>query len=80
MAGFGNGTSATLFADLNFPMDLFVDGIGNMHIADSNNHRILYWPVNSAEGRIVAGTGEPGSEVNQLFWPRTLTSNNRCCS
>jgi hypothetical protein len=76
VAGFSDDTSSTSFARLNNPYDFFVDGIGNMHIADSNNHRILYWPVNSAEGRIVAGTGEPGSEANQLFSPIALTSNN----
>lgn len=76
MAGFGNDTSPTSVASLRYPFDLSVDGFGNMHIADFNNHRILYWPVNSTEGRIVAGTGEFGSEANQLWFPTRLTSNN----
>jgi hypothetical protein len=75
VAGFRNSTSA----NLNNPFDLVVDDVGNMLIADSYNHRILYWPVNSAEGRMVAGTGIPGSGADQLRMPTTLTSNNRYC-
>lgn len=79
MAGFRNSTSAASSAYLNNPFDLVVDDAGNMLIADSYNHRILYWPVNSAEGHMVAGTGTPGSEADQLRLPTSLTSNNRYC-
>ena len=79
MAGFANGTpSASLFG-LHYPIDLLVDGIGNMHIVDYFNNRILYWPVNSAEGRIVAGTNESGSDANQLNLPRAIAGNDHLC-
>ena len=77
MAGFAEGTTSASLAGLRTPSDLFVDEIGNMHIADSSNSRILYWPINSREGRIVAGTGHYGSEANQLGWPTSFTSNDQ---
>ena len=77
MAGFHNETFSTSLARLSRPTDIFVDAIGNMHIVDSNNGRILYWPVNSLEGRIVVGTNESGSAANQLNWPTTMISNDQ---
>ncbi|CAF0850861.1 unnamed protein product [Adineta ricciae] len=68
VAGFTNETYSEPLATLYSPNDLFIDSIGNMHILDSLNYRILYWPNNSTEGRIVAGTGEPGSDADQLFY------------
>lgn len=66
MAGFANGTQSSSLSGLAYPTQLFVDAIGNMHIADWLQNRILYWPVNSAEGRIVIGTGYGGSKPNEL--------------
>ena len=77
MAGFADGTPSRSLAGLRAPNDLFVDDIGNMHIVDSSNSRILYWPMNSGEGSIVAGTGEYGSEANELNWPTYLTGSNQ---
>ena len=77
VAGFADGTQSKSLAGLHFPFDLFIDDIGNMHIVDVYNHRILYWPVNSVEGHIVAGTGEPGSKANQLYEPSYFTSNDQ---
>lgn len=79
MAGFANGTYSRSLHGLSYPSDLFVDDTGNMYIVDSWNSRILYWPVNSAEGRIVAGTNKSGWQANQLNSPVALTSNDQYC-
>ncbi|CAF3236640.1 unnamed protein product, partial [Rotaria sp. Silwood2] len=51
---------------LKSPNDMLIDTNGNLYIADSGNNRIVYWPVNATEGRVVAGTGVLGS-WNNLF-------------
>ena len=55
----GEGIAATT-ADLASPTGVFVDGSGNIFIADNLNHRLR--KVDSASGLIstVAGTGTPG--------------------
>ena len=79
VAGFSNTICSSLLASLCSPSDLFVDSIGDMYILDSSNYRILYWPANSTEGRVVAGTGEPGSDTNQLYYATCFASNAKCC-
>lgn len=79
VAGFNDGTVSTSLAGLFHPHDLLVDAVGNMHITDSLNNRILYWPKNSTEGWIVAGTDEFGSEANQLYSPTAFASNDQYC-
>ena len=69
VAGFTNGTASSSLSGLARPTQLFVDAVGNMHIVDLINNRILYWPMNSAEGHIVAGTGYAGSDPNELNAP-----------
>lgn len=54
VAGFANGTADSSLSGLHYPADMLVDSMGNMYIIDSLNYRILYWPMNSKEGRIVA--------------------------
>ena len=57
--GFGGDGGPATDARLAFPTDVAVDGAGNLHIADSRNHRIR--KVDSS-GTIttIAGTGELG--------------------
>lgn len=76
VAGFANGSSSTSLAGLNQPYDFFIDDIGNMYILDTINYRILYWPKNSTEGRIVIDTGVPDLAANQLNLPVSMTSSN----
>ncbi|MBI4468828.1 MAG: hypothetical protein HY650_05830 [Acidobacteria bacterium] len=56
----GDGAAATA-AKLNFPTGVAVDAMGNVFIADSNNHRIRQvTPANMNFITTVAGTGSPG--------------------
>jgi sugar lactone lactonase YvrE len=75
----GDGGAAT-DATLNQPHDVFVDGAGNLYIADSGNHRVRR--VDGATGVIttVAGSGVAGSAGDggqatdaQLNDPRWVT-------
>ena len=76
MAGFSDGTPSASLAGLAYPMDILVDPMGNMHILDQGNGRILYWPVNATEGWIVAGTGQLGMGPNQLGSTCVFTGND----
>lgn len=79
MAGFTNGTTTSSLAGFNLPNELFVDAIGNMFIADTLNYRILYWPLNATEGRIVAGNGRSGSSANQFDIVYDFTGDDLYC-
>lgn len=66
VAGFANGSSGFSLNALFDPNYLSVDAIGNMFIFEPLSCRVMYWPVNSNEGRIVVGTGICGEAPNQL--------------
>ena len=59
----GDGGPATE-AGLNVPRDLFVDGAGNLYIADNGNNRIRKVDT-SGIITTVAGTGDKGFEVDE---------------
>ncbi|WP_224995256.1 MBG domain-containing protein [Cesiribacter sp. SM1] len=59
VAGFSGDGGAAIRAQLNYPVDVTIDGAGNIYIADRSNHRIR--KINTA-GTIttIAGTGVAG--------------------
>ena len=77
VSGFSNGSSSTSLDGLQYPTDIHIDDVGNIHIVDSSNSRILYWPLNSAKGLNVIGTNGSGSGPNQLKIPSNLIGNDR---
>lgn len=56
----GDGGSATS-ANLSYPSGVFVDGSGNIFIADQNNHRIRKVTASTGNISTVAGNGTAGS-------------------
>ncbi|MBE0639580.1 MAG: T9SS type A sorting domain-containing protein, partial [Bacteroidales bacterium] len=64
--GNGYGSNANQLA---YPYDVFVDGSGNIFIADRNNHRIQKWAPGATSGATVAGGNGSGSAANQLAYP-----------
>jgi cysteine-rich repeat protein len=60
VAGFSGDGGAATSADLRNPMDVAVDGLGNLYLADGSNNRVRR--VDAATGTIttVAGTGTAG--------------------
>ncbi len=48
---------------LNNPADIFVDEqLGQMYVADFNNHRIVKYTIGSLNGTVVAGGNGPGAQ------------------
>ncbi|CAF1155524.1 unnamed protein product [Adineta steineri] len=57
---------------LNNPYGTFIDNDKSIYIADSNNHRIVKWKLNSNTGQIIAGGNAQGYENNQLSYPTDI--------
>ncbi len=64
--GNGVGPAANQFY---FSTGVFVDGAGNVFVADQFNHRIQKFAPGSTSGLTVAGGNGPGSAANQLNAP-----------
>ena len=60
-AGFSGDTGPATAAVLNLPIDVAVDGDGNVYIADLNNHRIRKVTVTTGVIDTIAGSGPFGS-------------------
>ena len=58
---------------LNLPMGLVVNEVGDVYVADYGNHRIMCWSLGSKEGRVVVGGNGRGKGSNQLSLPRGLS-------
>ncbi len=58
---------------LDYPVGVIVDHLGNVYVADSWNNRIMCWSKGSKEGRVIVGGNGPGQQPNQLFHPYGLS-------
>lgn len=45
---------------------------GDLFIADTTNHRIVYWPSGASSGTVVAGGNGAGTGSTQLFGPYSV--------
>src|SRR6516165_1993700 len=64
--GNGQGSAANQFIS---PAGVFVDGTGNIYVADELNHRVQEWAPGATAGVTVAGGNGAGSAANQLNDP-----------
>ena len=48
---------------------MYVDGSGNVYVADANNNRIQRWAPGGTSITTVAGGPGAGSNDNQLYFP-----------
>ncbi|CAF1345948.1 unnamed protein product [Adineta steineri] len=67
----GNGKGRELNQLFN-PYGMFIDNDKSVYIADSYNHRIVKWRLNSNTGQIIAGGNEPENQNNQLNSPTDI--------
>jgi DNA-binding beta-propeller fold protein YncE len=68
--GYGSGNSSI---QLSYPRGVIVDDLGNVYVADSDNHRIMRWPKGSIEGNIILGGNGYGKQSNQFNYLRGLS-------
>ncbi|CAF0743561.1 unnamed protein product [Adineta steineri] len=67
----GNGNGYKL-NQLSCPQGIFIDNDKSIYIADSFNHRIVKWTLNSNTGQIIAGGNGKGDQHNQLCRPKDI--------
>ncbi|CAF1362388.1 unnamed protein product [Adineta steineri] len=72
----GNGDGHRL-NQLNWPKGIFVDNDKSIYIADSDNHRIVKWKLNSNTGEIIVGGNGKGYQNNQLNYPTNIIFNKK---
>ena len=57
------------FFHLNQPSAIDIDDDGTMFIADTGNHRILAWRIDTNRGEVIAGGNGKGARIDQLDTP-----------
>ena len=70
--GDGSSNSTRTGTSGNFCMN----SAGNFYIADTPNHRVLYWPLNSTNNTVIVGTtGMLGNDTLHLYSPQDIALN-----
>ena len=70
-----SGNDSNLF---NGPMDLTLDPMGNLYVADRRNHRIQLFLTGQSSGVTIAGVVDyAGNASNLLNQPYSLTLDNQ---
>jgi len=69
VAGQHDGTAGNGASQFNNPTGVYVDGSGNIFVADEVNYRVQEWTPGATSGITVAGTGTAGSGASQLNNP-----------
>jgi sugar lactone lactonase YvrE len=57
VAGRQDGVAGISLSELNHPYGLSIDSGGGIYIADTSNHRVVYWANGSTTGILIAGNG-----------------------
>lgn len=69
-AGDINGTPGSTSTLLRYPIDMTLDPMGNMYVADRENHRIQIFYNGQLNGTTIAGiTGVSSGNATTLNWP-----------
>jgi hypothetical protein len=78
IAGAYNGTfgnTSTLFQG---PRDLTLDPMGNLYVADKDNHRVQFFFAGQSDGTTIAGvTGINGNDSTLLNLPKSVALDNQ---
>jgi len=71
VAGQSDGTRGIGADQLTYPNGVYVDGRGNVYVADNINQRIQEWAPGATSGITVAGQsdGTSGNGASQLYYP-----------
>ncbi|CAF1467825.1 unnamed protein product [Adineta steineri] len=78
LAGNANGMSGNTSTELNLPMDVTLDPMGNMYVVERLNHRIQFFPMGETVGTTIAGlTGISGSNSILLNQPMSVTLDSQ---
>jgi trimeric autotransporter adhesin len=65
-SGFSGDNGFATSAMLNAPNGIAIDNVGNMYVADTNNHRVRFIAIATSIITTVAGTGTAGSSASLI--------------
>ena len=78
VVGDANGSSGATSTLLDNPMDIVLDSMGNLYVADTNNQRIQFFLAGESNGTTIAGvTGSSGSTSSLLNGPYSVTIDSQ---
>ena len=73
VAGSISGSSGNTTTLLNYPVGVTLDSVGNVYVADRDNHRIQFFLAGQSIGRTIAGvTNTPGNSSTLLNSPYSM--------
>ncbi|CAF3668854.1 unnamed protein product [Rotaria sordida] len=73
IAGSMNGTKGSNATLLNYPVGVTMDSMGNIYVADRNNHRIQFFLAGQSTGITIAGvTNSSGDSAKLLYNPYSI--------
>ena len=72
------GTTGVTSTLLNGPLGIALDSMGNVYVADTNNHRIQFYFAGQSNGTTIIGTTTTaGNSPNLLNSPTSVTVDNQ---
>lgn len=78
LIGDANGSAGTSSTLLNNPMDVVLDSMGNIYVADTYNERIQFFIAGQSNGTTIAGTtSSSGNTANLLSGPYSITLDSQ---
>jgi DNA-binding beta-propeller fold protein YncE len=78
LAEASNGTAGNTSTLLSYPAGVTFDPMGNMYVADANNHRIQFFIVGQSVGITIAGiSGISGNNSTMLNIPQSVELDNQ---
>ncbi|CAF0757588.1 unnamed protein product [Adineta steineri] len=78
VAGSSTGTSGSSSDLLNYPVGVTLDSLGNLYIADRDNHRIQLFLAGQTNGTTIVGvSGQSGSNNTFLYKPCAVTLDSQ---
>jgi sugar lactone lactonase YvrE len=78
VAGNFNGSSGATSTALNTPVDMTLDPMGNMYVADGFNYRIQFYYAGQSNGTTIAGiTGVTGNNTTTLNAPLSVALDSQ---
>lgn len=78
LAGSSTGNSGTAPTRFRSPVNMVLDPMGNLYVADRNNHRIQFFLAGQVNATTIAGvTSTNGSDATLLKWPSSVAVDNQ---
>jgi hypothetical protein len=78
VVGNNNGVSGSSSAELNTPIDVTVDPMGNIYVADTSNYRIQFFAAGQSNGITIAGVNRTqGANATLLNTPYSVALDSQ---